>query len=380
MPQDPSHPTAAQDRSHSFPDASDLIATEVQQEHAEYRSVVDICPAGLLVHRDFRILFANPAALELFGAIDEAQLIGKNILDYMHHGGRGSAERGADNPHAAGSFTSSVEQQWIDLSGNALEVEVASKVCVWKGQPATQVIVCDIRERKRAEHDLRHSEERLRLAVEASRVGTWHWNIQTDTQVWSERCLELLGRAGDPPRRIPSLLEAVYPDDRERISARLRRGLAGGTEVADECRVVWPDGSIHWLSALGRVFLDGDGTPERMEGILLDITEQRRLDEQLKETLAVVGQQNATLESQHVALIETNARLEEAVAGLQGLATTDGLTGLKNHRAFQESLGEAYVRAIRNHAIVEKRERYGLVAPAFDFRGSAFHQQLIFFP
>jgi diguanylate cyclase (GGDEF)-like protein/putative nucleotidyltransferase with HDIG domain/PAS domain S-box-containing protein len=215
---------------------------------------------------------------------------------------------------------------------------------------AASAIIKDITESKRAADALQKSETQLRLAVEVSQLGTWHWDIRAGTQVWSERCLQLMGRTGGRPRRIPSLLETVHPDDRERIDTYARQRPVPGDEVADEFRVIWPDGKIHWLYARGRTFLGDDGTPERMEGILLDITEPRRLEKQLKQDLALIAQQNAALESQKVTLLETQARLEQAVARLERLATTDTLTGLTSHAAFQARLKEEYGRALRHHS------------------------------
>jgi diguanylate cyclase (GGDEF)-like protein/PAS domain S-box-containing protein/putative nucleotidyltransferase with HDIG domain len=325
-------------------------AAAVRQTEPAYRSVVELCPDALLIHRDFHVLFANPAAVLLFGANDETLLLGRNLLERIHPDSREWASRHVEYLQSSGQSTAFVEKHWTDLNGNALDVEISGTLCEWQGRPAIQAIVRDIRERKQAERNLRESEERLRLAVEGSQLGTWHWDIQADTQIWSKRCLTLMGRTGDRPMRIPQFLETIHPDDKERIEAILRRRLVDGGDIADEFRVVWPDSSVHWLSARGRGYLGADGTPLRMEGILFDVSEQRYAEEKLRENLTVIAEQNARLRRKKGTLLETNSRLESAVARLERLATTDGLTGLANHAAFQDKLKEEYERSVRYHS------------------------------
>jgi diguanylate cyclase (GGDEF)-like protein/PAS domain S-box-containing protein/putative nucleotidyltransferase with HDIG domain len=329
---------------------------DMEVSEVRYRRLFEAARDGVLIldANTSKITDSNPFMTELLGYSRE-ELFGKELADLGVFKDEDEAHRAMEQ------LQRDTYIRYDDLpletkSHERRDVEFVSNVYAEADRRVIQCNVRDITQRKQdarnAEREIRQSEERLRLAVEGSQLGTWHWNIRTDTQVWSKRCLQLMGRPGDRPFRVPALLETVHPDDRERINAVARRGFGDGGEVADEFRVVWPDGSIHWLAARGRTFLGDDGTPLRMEGILADITEQRQAEEQLRRNVAVIEQQKAALESHRADLLETNARLEDAVTRFERLATTDGLTGLKNHRAFQDRLKEECDRAVRYHSPV----------------------------
>jgi PAS domain S-box-containing protein len=134
-----------------------------------------------------------------------------------------------------------------------------------------------------SEDAVRDSEERLRLATSLAGVGTWDWDLRTDRAVNSESYFRLYGLA--PSSRPPSMdewLERVHPDDRARMRALTERGLRDGTLPETEFRVVWPDGSVHWLLGKGHVLHDADGRRVRMIGVNLEITERKRAELELR--------------------------------------------------------------------------------------------------
>src|SRR5439155_3679803 len=119
---------------------------------------------------------------------------------------------------------------------------------------------------------LRLSEERLRLAVTGAGLGTWHWDLSTDTLVWSDSCLALFGLPPGTSMSYAMFLAALHSADRARVDETVRRVLADRSEYDIECRTVWPDGSTHWIAAKGRGYYDAAGQPLRMEGVAMDIT------------------------------------------------------------------------------------------------------------
>src|SRR5262245_40689025 len=118
---------------------------------------------------------------------------------------------------------------------------------------------------------LRRSEERLRLALEGASLGTWHWDVRTGNVTWSEQCGRLFGMVPGTPAALPRFLELVHPDDRATIDAAVRRAYASQGDLLVEFRVVWPDGSVHWLSAKGRAWHGRDGHAQRVEGVIGDV-------------------------------------------------------------------------------------------------------------
>ncbi|HWJ19122.1 MAG TPA: PAS domain-containing protein, partial [Geobacterales bacterium] len=145
--------------------------------------------------------------------------------------------------------------------------------------------VQDITGRKQAEATLRESEERIRIAQQAARIGTFEWNIETGVNTWT---LELEALYGLPPgafgRTQPAFESLVHPEDRAGTIRLVEQAMASGELTTGEWRVQWPDGSIHWLSGRWQVFKDSSGKPLRMTGINLDITDRKQAEEALRQS------------------------------------------------------------------------------------------------
>ena len=141
----------------------------------------------------------------------------------------------------------------------------------------------EITERKQAEEDLRKMNERFALATNAARLGVWDWDIQRNELVWDDGMYGLYGiKREDFAGAYEAWLKGVHPDDRARSDEISRLAQRGEREYDTEFRVVWPDGSIHYLKAYGQILRDACGTPLRMTGINFDVTEPKLAEERLR--------------------------------------------------------------------------------------------------
>jgi PAS domain S-box-containing protein len=124
----------------------------------------------------------------------------------------------------------------------------------------------------------RHSEERLALVLQAADLGFWDWDIRTDRLEWSERCLAMFGLPAETSMNYAAFLQAVHPDDRERVDRAVRDALEHHSDYQIEMRTLWPDGTVRWVHSRGRAYYNDDGQPMHMSGIVLDISERRQAE------------------------------------------------------------------------------------------------------
>ncbi len=141
------------------------------------------------------------------------------------------------------------------------------------------VRVSDISERKRAEETLQQTEGRLLMAMEAGQMGTWQWLMAEGKVIWSPTLEALHGLApGTFGGTFEDYQKDMHPEDRERVLEAIRESAEGLTDYHVEYRIIKPDGTVAWIEARGKLFLDRNGKPERMAGICMDITQRKEAE------------------------------------------------------------------------------------------------------
>jgi PAS domain S-box-containing protein len=128
------------------------------------------------------------------------------------------------------------------------------------------------------------SEERLRLAQQAARIGSFEWNIQTGVNIWTPELEAMHGlAAGGFPGTQPGWENLIHPDDRADAAARVQQALETDAPIEGEWRVIWPDKSVHWLFGRFKVFRDESDRPLILTGVNMDVTERKRLEREILE-------------------------------------------------------------------------------------------------
>ena len=142
------------------------------------------------------------------------------------------------------------------------------------------------RREQEAARRLKDSEQRLSTAVEAGELGIWDLDLVSDVATRSTRHDEIWGYPEPQPEwGLAIAMRNVVPADRPIVSDAYERGIKTGT-LSYENRIIWPDGSIHWIAAHGRFQYDSEGRPVRVVGVVADITGRKRGDEALRESEA----------------------------------------------------------------------------------------------
>lgn len=146
--------------------------------------------------------------------------------------------------------------------------------------------VQDITDLKEVEAALKKSEQRLNLSQRFANIGTWDWNIKTNEIFWSERISPLFGgEQAELETSYDSFLNAVHPDDRQKVVEAVSKCIEHGMEYDIEHRVVWQDGTVRWVHELGDTVRDQDGNPTNMLGVVQDITRRKEAEENLIQAL-----------------------------------------------------------------------------------------------
>ncbi len=128
--------------------------------------------------------------------------------------------------------------------------------------------------------DLRLSEERLRLALDAGQMGVWDWDLATGGLTWSDSLEPIHGLApGTFGGTFEDFAELIHPEDRERVHQAISQAIASVSSYDVEMRCRRPDGGVHWVSGKGKVLAGPDGKAARMVGVCQDITRRKRSEQ-----------------------------------------------------------------------------------------------------
>ncbi len=151
----------------------------------------------------------------------------------------------------------------------------------------------DITERVRLERSLAESEQALRLAVDAAKIGLWRWDVASNIITWDKRMLEIWGLA-ETPADYETYRALLHPDDRLLVETVVREALETGVYRTFEHRIT-ADGGERWILAAGTMLRDASGKPSLLMGGIVDITEQKRMATRLEraERVESIGQLTA---------------------------------------------------------------------------------------
>ena len=148
---------------------------------------------------------------------------------------------------------------------------------------ANQNLQEEVDERTRIEEALRESKERLSLALQSSGMGTWDFDIHTGTHSWDDHVSQLFSLEASALGN-EDFLAMILPDDRKQILSKITAAITENKDIDTAYRILWSNGSIHHVSIRGKLCRNQDRQADRITGVIWDITEYKKLEEQLRQS------------------------------------------------------------------------------------------------
>ncbi|TRZ69175.1 MAG: PAS domain S-box protein [Rhodocyclaceae bacterium] len=197
---------------------------------------------------------------------------------------------------------------WTVLLGGLVLGILLCALLIWRQKDRTQSICLKslVQVQGQTEDQLRTQSQRLLLASHSAQLGIWDWHIMKDELVWDAKMFALYAvREEHFPGTTSAWLNAVHPEDRGHCEMAILRAAQDKQAYTNEFRICWPDGSEHWISSAAEVFLNEDGSAQRVAGVDTDIT-QRKINEHRLRKLALAVEQS----SESVVITDLAGRIE----------------------------------------------------------------------
>jgi PAS domain S-box-containing protein len=254
----------------------------IRESERRYRRIVETTNEGVWqIDSNLHNSYVNRQLAEMLG-YEPSEMIERSVFDFYfpedveykkqalvrrRHGTREQVEERLRRKNGS--------ELWVHMSATPLFKENGE----FDGALA---MVEDITGRLLAERELSETNERLRLTMEAGGVGGWAWDIKGGKNLWFGQKHAQLGVGPEAlSESIQEFWDRVHPDDRIWLQIIVQESMENHLELDVEFRVVWPDGSLHWLGSRGRFFYGPDGKAERMLGTAADITQRKQAEEAL---------------------------------------------------------------------------------------------------
>lgn len=267
--------------------ALDSLATS----EARFRATFELARDGMVLLRDQKFVDVNAAALHMLGLADKSWLLGRSLLDFWPErqpDGRRSVDILAHCLEAARAqgwcrvewvrYSPAGEELWDELSFNPVFIN---------DQLLLHMAWRDITARKHSEQQLRDSEGRLQMALAAAGTGVWAWELDSNLlyqDARAQQIFELAPATQADPVVLPfeALQNALHPADAARVQQALALAQRQHTVFDLEHRLLRPDGTVHYVAAMGRFAYDErSGQPTRFTGLVRDISSRREVEEAL---------------------------------------------------------------------------------------------------
>lgn len=234
-----------------------------------------------------RITSINNAVERILGYKPE-EIIGRNYFAFIAPESQTTIRQMIKRKMDGGEERTVYEIQMIAKDGRLVDIEVSSWLITKDGRPfGVEAILRDITERREAEKALRESERSLAEAQRIAHLGNWDWDLTTGDVRCSEELCNIFGVSADEAWSYEKFISLIHPDDRENVEESNRRAFAEEGPFSSEYRIIRPDGAVRFIHSQGFIY-HCNNKPSRMVGVIVDITERKKSEEEVARLAAAV--------------------------------------------------------------------------------------------
>jgi PAS domain S-box-containing protein len=259
------------------------LERQLTDSERRFGVLVEQSLVGIYTLEEDRFSYVNPQLAAMWGVESAEAMVGRSVLDQVLPEDR-ELVRENIRKRFAGEVASVQYSLRIRRPDDEVRtLEVRGSVSELAGKPCIIGTMLDVTDRLKAEEALRVSEERYAVAVRGSNDGIWDWDIRNGRLHFSDRCATMMGfEPGEVENHVEEWTSRIHPEDIDRVFAAVDDHTAGrNPHLEVEYRLRQKDGAYRWVLARGICMSDAEGNPYRIAGSLTDLTERKRLEEQL---------------------------------------------------------------------------------------------------
>ena len=259
------------------------LAEEALKESEErYRRLVELSPDAIVLIQDLKIIYLNPAAQNLWGALSANELIGRSALDVVHPDYRDRVSKRIRDINELGEPSPLSEQKHLKLNGEVIDVEVIGMPFTFRGQPAVQAVVRDVTERKRARESLKQTEERYRELFENANDVIYTHDLAGNFTSLNRSGERITGYSWAEAAKM-NLADVVAPEYLDQARQAIAHKASGQAATVYELDIIAKDGRRVRLEVSTRIIERG-GKAVGVQGIARDLTERKLSEDALRES------------------------------------------------------------------------------------------------
>lgn len=270
-------------------DEYQLSQDHLTESEERYRLLVDSSPDAILIHSAGRYVFANPAALSLYGADHSGQLVGRPITDFVHPDSRQVVAERIKRLYEERKPVPLAEQRIVRLDGAVVPVDVIGIPFTYNGEPAVQVVLRDITRRKLAEDTIARARDFYVKLFDEFPLPVWRADAGGYCNYHNRTWISLTGRSSDEEAGT-GWVEGLHPDDRARCLTLWQEAYAARRPLVVEYRLRRHDGQYRAILDSSTPYDDLDGEFAGFIGACVDITDRKEAEEEVRRLNAELEQ------------------------------------------------------------------------------------------